>query len=184
MIINDDEWPGIVIDNDFLSEDNKNFISDTVLSNDFNYTIDHSNKNQIILQHKILKGSEEVGQYDDRVVSPYFDQFKKIFVDFLKKYPHSCKVLLKMNVDLYLPSKDKQTETKVVHENDDYRQLIVYLNSSLSRSTKTLIYKGDYTEELYNIEAVQFQGINFEKLPVCQIFPKEGSIITLTVTYK
>jgi len=178
MYICDDKWPDIAVLEEWLSDESKEFINNFIL-----------NEN-IEEKYSVLKSVEEEPDPEkNRIVSPYFENFKRILKDWLILYPHSCKELLKIEINSYTPSKVKEvkvTEPKVEHEHNDYRQLMVFLSpdDDNDRHAKTWVWRSDLVHTLYEFSPKQFVGFNFEGLPVNQTLPKKGNLKILTITYK
>tara|TARA_B100001059_G_C17806275_1_gene569342 strand:- start:576 stop:1103 length:528 start_codon:yes stop_codon:yes gene_type:complete len=175
MIIHDDIWQDIAVEEEFLSDESKEFLNNFIL-----------NEN-IKEKYSILKSIEEEPDLEkNRIVSPHFEKFKKIFVDWLILYPHSCTELLKMEINVYSPPLSFQSNKilpKVEHDHKNYRQFMLYLSPD-DRHAKTSVWREDYVHTLYELEPKKFTAFNFEALPVSQILPKENDLKILTITYK
>lgn len=175
MIVRDDKWPDMAVDEEWLSDESKEFITNFLSTE------------KIDGKYSILQSIEEEPDLEkNRIVSPHFEKFKRILKDWLILYPHSCKELLKIEINSYSPSQVKVTEPKVEHKHNDYRQLMVFLSpdDDNDRHAKTWVWRADLVHTLYEFSPKQFVGFNFEGLPVNQAIPKKGNLKILTITYK
>jgi len=178
MIVHDDKWPDIAVDEEWLSDESKEFINNFLSTE------------KIDEKYSILQSIEEEPDLEkNRIVSPHFEKFKRILKDWLILYPHSCSELLKIEINSYSPSLSYQPNKilpKVEHDHNDYRQLMVYLspNEDHDSYAKTSVWRDDYVHSLYEFRPKQFVGFNFEALPVSQVLPTKGNVKLLTITYK
>ena len=76
MIVHDDKWPDIAVDEEWLSDESKEFINNFLSTE------------KIDGKYSILQSIEEEPDLEkNRIVSPHFEKFKRILKDWLILYP-------------------------------------------------------------------------------------------------
>ena len=170
--------------NDFLTDENKKFINEILLSNSFpfyrNFTLTSPEDKNIFLCHVLLVRPEE-RIYKDHINSLYFSETLKIILSFFNKFKIKHKEILRMSINYtYNNGVDKCP----VHQDHEYphKQIIIYLNDADSSSKTVILDKND--KILKEIIPQKNKGICFDNKPHYHFYPKKGERIILIATFK
>lgn len=175
----------MIIDTDFMSEDNKTFIRDYVLKGQIPFFLASStvgtDKNYF-LSHSILKRPEERTE-GETFTSVFSEQFMDIFYKFIHKNNILATEIMRCCINLTFSVENNQCPIHVDHP-FPHKQLIVYLNDCLDKDAHTVVLKEDEKTILHSIEPEQFKGVCFDSSPHYGIFPKKGIRLIVVYTFK
>lgn len=172
----------MIIDDNFLSNRNKDYIDQVILSNNFPYYLqlaftEEGKKEQAIMCHVVLK------REDDRAPgelwnSEHYQYYIDIFENFMEKQNVEYKEILRCSVNLTF----KNTQESCDVHNDHpfpHKQLIIYCNDCDTDATTTVL--GNKTQV---ISPKKYRGACFDGAPHYMTYPKEGHRIVIVYTFR
>lgn len=175
----------LIEDKDFITEEQKTFIDEIILSSNFPYYLNSTTvetDNNTFLNHVVLKRPEERESGAPLFNSPYSDPIVEIFKSFIVKNKINCEELLRCAVNLTYKTHDKKCP---VHTDHGYhhKQLLIYLNDCKDKEAKTVLL--DNTGKiLHKIAPEQYKGVCFNSCPHYMIFPKKDIRVVLVYTFR
>lgn len=171
-------------DDYFLTEENKNFINNIVLSNNFPYYIQKGSlksDNKYILYHTILKRPEDRKE-GETFNSSFHPGFSSIVYSFFKKHNIKSKEILRMSVNYTFNNTHKKSGIHTDH-NYKHNQLLVCLNDPEDKNAKTVIL--NKKDKIFkSVVPKQYNGICFSSVPHYMYFPKFGHRIMFVCTFR
>ena len=170
-------------DNSFLTEENKNFINNVVLNNDFPYYMyDHSvgEDNKYFLCHVLLKRKEHRKE-NETFNSHFHPGFLSIIDSFVKKHKIKIKELLRMAVNYSFNNTYEKVDSHTDHD-FEHKQLLICLNNPADKSSKTVILNNK-NKIFKSISPKQYQGICFDSASHYNYLPKFGNRIMFVCTF-
>jgi hypothetical protein len=173
-------------DKNFLNEENKKFINETILGPFFAYfrqgfsTYDKDNKDSIFTHIILARPEHRIDK--NQINSDYYFDIIKILNSFLQKNNIEYTEFLRICVNLTFNNGVEKCPIHFDHS-FEHKQIIIYLNDILDKNAKTIIL--DKNEKIIKeIEPEQYKGICFDKLPHYHFYPKIGERITLIATFR
>lgn len=174
----------------FLSKENKDFINNVLLGNNFpyylsEYDVNHPHDDKIpsykILCHTVLQRKED-RKLGETFNSVYTNQTLSILSNFFKKTKIDKVNFFRIAYNYTFNIGVKKSYIHVDHEHD-HQQAIIYLTDTLDKNTPTVIVndKGKTLEKCY---PEKDKGIIFPKKPHYHIFPKKGARLVLVATFE
>ena len=173
-----------VEDDSFLTEENKSFINNVVLNNNFPYYIEPhgvGKDNKYFLCHVVLKRKEE-RQKSETFNSNFYMDFLYIIDSFFKKHKIKVKELLRIAVNY---SFNNTHEKSMIHTDHDFKhnQLLICLNDPEDKNSNTVILNNK-NKIFKSIAPKQYKGICFSGVPHYVYYPKFGNRIMLVCTFR
>lgn len=176
----------LIEDDDFLRQEQKDFINKILLSPNFPYylnlfSVDKDDDNAY-LSHSILNRPEE-RKPGEVFKSAYADQAVDIFKTFIIKNRINTEELLRCTINLCFKTKNK---TCVVHNDHDYKhkQLIIYLNDPIDKTSKTILLNEKQDKIIHRITPKQYKGVCFDSCPHYFYFPKKDIRVAIVYTFR
>tara|TARA_A100000172_G_C3034154_1_gene107863 strand:- start:84 stop:620 length:537 start_codon:yes stop_codon:yes gene_type:complete len=176
----------LVQDDDFLTKEQKYFIDNIVLSADFPYYLNESsvgNDGNKYLSHNILKRPEERKNDEEMFLSPYANHAIEIFKTFIIKNKINTQELLRCTFNLCFKTKSKNCTIHTDHDYD-HKQLIIYLNDPMDKTSKTVLLDSTEKKILHKLTPKQYKGVCFEACPHYFSFPKKDIRVVLVYTFR
>jgi hypothetical protein len=170
-------------DDSFLTEENKNFIDNIVLGDNFPYYIcNHSieGDNKYFLYHVILRRKEDRKE-NEMFNSSFYPEFLSIIDSFFKKHKIKVKEVLRMTVNYSFNNTYRKVASHVDHD-FEHKQLLICLNDPADKNSKTVILNNK-NKIFKSISPKQYQGICFDGAPHYNFLPKFGNRIMLVSTF-
>jgi len=173
----------MIIDDFFLSEEDKHFIDETVLGHNFPFFLQNVHHNdreedQIMLIHAIL-GREEHRRPGQVWDTPFYREFIKIFKSFVDKHNIEYKGLFRACVNLSfknnIESSEKHTDLTFPH-----KILIVYCNDCDPNATTTVFDDNKETA----VYPKKYRGFCFDGQPHSFKFPSFNSRIVIVYNFQ
>jgi hypothetical protein len=176
----------IIVDDDFLDKDNKEFINHIILGNNF----------PLFHKTKIVSVGPESKEYngffthiilnpgDNKWNSKHHPFFESILRSFIEKHKLRYEWLYRAAVNLTYNNGIKDRSPIHVDHSFPHRQLIVYLNDPQDKEAKTFILDKKKKKVLKEITPKQYRGIFFPSLPHYHIMPKFGERMVFVITFK
>lgn len=176
----------LVEDEDFLNEEQKDYINKVFLSPNFPYYLNSSSveddDHNPYLSHTILRRPEEREQ-GEFFMSAHADQAVNIFKTFIIKNKINTEELLRCTVNLCFRTRNISC---VTHNDHPYKhkQLIVYLNDPFDKTSKTFLLSQDQEKILHRITPKQYKAVCFDSCPHYFNFPKKDIRVALVYTFR
>ena len=133
----------MIEDKDFLTNEQKDLIESTILSQSFplfyaSSTYDTGKDKMGYMSHIVLRRPEKRRNTNDNGInSDYYDFFKSILVTFCKKHKININKILRINVNLVFPTGIKSSGIHVDHD-FEHKNLILYLTNNSGACTHIL----------------------------------------------
>ena len=176
----------LIQDDDFLTQEQKYFIDNIVLSANFPYYLNKSsvgNDGNKYLSHSILKRPEERKNDEDMFSSPYANHAIEIFKTFIIKNKINTQELLRCTFNLCFKTNNKDCTIHTDHDYD-HKQLIIYLNDPMDKTSKTVLLDNTRKKILHKLTPKQYKGVCFESCPHYFSFPKKDIRVVLVYTFR
>ena len=175
----------IIVDENFLSEKNKKFIEETVLSNNFPFYLNNKTTrfdDNKFFSHVIIKRPEERKENESLFNSPYANEFIDIFKSFIVKNKINTEEILRGSVNLTFRTFENKCS---VHEDHAYphKQLLIYLNNCKDKEAKTVLLN-NVGKIIHKITPEQYKGVCFDSCPHYMIFPKRDIRAVMIFTFR
>jgi len=176
----------LIEDEDFLRQEQKDFIDRIFLSPNFPYYLNLSSVSEedgnAYLSHTILRRPEERKQ-GETFISNYSNQVVDIFKTFIIKNRVNTEELLRCNVNLCFKTKNKSC---LPHNDHPYKhkQLIIYLNDPIDKTSQTFLLSEDHEKILHKITPKQYKAVCFDSCPHYFNFPKKDIRVVLVYTFR
>tara|TARA_Y100000114_G_scaffold64752_1_gene59306 strand:- start:153 stop:710 length:558 start_codon:yes stop_codon:yes gene_type:complete len=174
----------------FLSEENKKFINNVLLSGTFPYYVSEFDSNHphdpkdpsykffghTVLQRKEDRNKERV--FNSNYAKETLDILRNLFIKAKIKEVEFFRIAYNFTFNLGQDKSFIHTD----HEYDHF-QAIIYLTKTLDKNTPTVLVnsKNKPLEKSYPEPG---KGIIFKKHPHYQVFPKKGARLVLVATFK
>mgnify|MGYP003628840847 FL=1 len=170
----------MIIDDNFLSSDSKEFIESYILTRHFPLYMQGESvvdDETPFLNHVVL-ARPEMKDFTDK--HEYHDTFVKILDEFCNNNDISYNEVLRIcvNFTFYNGIRD-ESPTHVDHD-FEHNQLIVYLNEPLDSKSSTVILDENKTK----IAPKKYRGLSFGKIEHYHYYPKIGGRYVLVFTFK
>ena len=175
---------------DFLTKENNEFITNTLLGNSFPYYLsdqdvrhqsDPSNPSFKIFCHTVLQ-REEYRSPNEYWNSKYKNQTLSILDNFFKKAGFKKVKLFRIAYNYTFNIGIKQSTVHVDHQHDHF-QVVIYLSDTLDKDTPTILVDKD-NKVLEKSYPEKGKGVLFKKIPHYHVFPKEGARLVLVATFQ
>tara|TARA_X000001388_G_scaffold26598_1_gene18738 strand:- start:230 stop:757 length:528 start_codon:yes stop_codon:yes gene_type:complete len=167
-------------DNNFLNSHQKNFLENTVMSDNFPfyfYKESVKGDNNIFFSHMVKKRPEIGGEWN----STYKDNFIDILNTFCKKNNIKYNEILRCTINLTIKTTDKKCPVHIDHPYY-HKQLLIYLNNPEDTNSQTIILKNN---KIYKkIIPKQFKGVCFDSTEHYHYYPQKGYRFVLVYTFK
>lgn len=177
----------MVEDKNFLTQEQKDFISKIILSSDFPYYLNVSTIKDVDsnshLNHVVLKRPEERSKEEPLFNSAYADSIIEIFKSFIIKNRINCEELLRCSINLTYKTFDKKCPTHIDHDYS-HKQLLIYLNDCKDKEAKTVVLDKTGKKIINKITPEQYKGVCFDSCPHYMIFPKKDIRVVLVYTFR
>ena len=170
-------------DDSFLTEENKNFIDNIVLGDNFPYYMcNHSIKgdNKYLLYHILLRRKEDRKE-NEMFNSAFYSEFLSIIDSFVKKHKIKVKEVLRMSVNYSFNNTYKKVASHTDHD-FKHKQLLICLNDPADKNSKTVILNNK-NKIFKSISPKQYQGICFDGVPHYNFLPRFGNRIMFVSTF-
>lgn len=170
--------------NDFLTSENKKFINEKILGNEFPYfknpTLATASDKSVFLTHVLLIRPEK-RPTKEHINSIYYLDCLEIVKSFFKKFKIKHKEILRLCVNY---TYNNGSNKCLVHQDHEFphKQLIIYLNET-DPSSKTIILDKN-NKVLKKITPEKNKGVCFDNKPHYHFYPKQGERIVLVATFK
>jgi len=177
----------MVEDKNFLTKEQKDFISKIILSSNFpyyaNFTTVPGKDNNTHFNHVVIRRPEERKENEPLFNSPYANEFIDIFKSFIVKNKINTEEILRCSVNLTFRTFQNKCP---VHEDHSYphKQLLIYLNDCKDKEAKTVILDKTSKKIINKITPEQYKGICFDSCPHYMVFPKKDVRIVLVYTFR
>ena len=172
----------IIIDDNFLSLQNKRYIDETILGDNFPFYISNNSvgeDNHKFLAHVAVKRPEghdpAMGSFNSSEYISLLDMLNS----FVEKHNISCTRVFRCSVNLSFNNGFKRTISHVDHE-FKHKNLIIYCSDN--KEAKTVLEKDG--KKFKEIEAVKYRGLYFEDYKHYLIYPKKDVRIIVVFTFK
>jgi len=172
----------IIIDDDFLSKDSKNYIDTFILGDSFPFYINPNSVGKdghMFLYHVAVKRHETRGPKEHNFSSSEGMNLINLLNDFIEKNKISCGRILRCAVNLSFNNGYKRTLSHKDHD-IDHKVLIIYCNDVLN--TPTVIEEND--KIIKKVEAKKYRGLYFENYTHYMVYPKEKHRVVVVYTFK
>ena len=175
----------VIIDDDFLNKDNKEFINHIILGNNFPF----------FHQTKILSSGPASKEYngffthtileseDNKWNSKHHPFFESILYSFAQKHKIKYERLYRAAVNLTYHNGIKDRSPIHIDHSFPHRQLLVYLNDPQDKDAKTFILDKNKKKVLKEITPKQYRGVFFHSSPHYHLMPKFGERMVFVVTF-
>jgi histidinol phosphatase-like enzyme len=167
----------IIEDNNFLSQEQKNFIDETITSKQdsfFNYFISESfnNSNYWHFSHLVL--SPENPEPNSSYYNPIFE----LLNSFCKKHNIKINRCYRININITFNINKKRS---LFHKDHDFnhKQCIIYLNDCDLKAC-TLIKKNN---KIIKIKPKKYKAVCFDNLSHSLIYPRHGMRVIAVYTF-
>ena len=175
----------LIIDNDFMTDEQKSFVDDVVLGNNFSWFFLSGSVNKYdnnwFFFHTVLDRPEGYSVYENRVNSEHSDFFVDVFDTFCSKNEIEYDTIFRISANLVFPHEVKESLVHVDHD-FPHRQMIVYLNES--PTSRTNIFDTDRKTLLHEIKAEKYKGVVFNSNPHSLTNPTEGRRVVIVYTFE
>lgn len=163
----------IIEDKDIFTNEEKNFVNNIILGNEFNWFYEKqqtSRDNNPFFAHTLITR-------DGKNVSPYTGFFLKILDKFIKKHSIECKTIHRACINLAFSSGG----SPVIHEDFDFphKQILMYLNEA---DGNTKIYDGS-NNLLKKVKPEAFKTLFFESTPHAGEEPTHGIRVVCVICF-
>ena len=172
----------IIIDDNFLSEENKKYIDEVILNDNFPYYISNNSvgeDNHKFLTHVAVTRPENCDPSNDYNNSTQAFSLLEILNDFVEKHKITCTRVLRCAVNLSFNNGFKKTESHHDHL-FEHKSLLVYCTNNSDAKT-ILDKKGKKFKE---IETKKFRGLYFENYKHYLTYPKKDIRVVIVFTFK
>ena len=174
----------MIIDKDFLSSSQKNFINNVVLNNKFpfyynSFTV-RKGDGLSMGSHVLIKRPEDRKPGEQFFNSDYTQTFMEMFSNFMIKHGLPYTTVLRASLNLTYYNGKIKSETHLDHTYD-HKQLLIYLNDPIDKKASTVII--DNKKEI-KIKPEQFKGVCWDFKKHYHYFPKKGSRVVVVFTYR
>ena len=180
----------IIVDKNFLTKDQKNFIKLHIFNTKFpwylqTHFLDDSDEKNItnFFSHLVVRRVEETG--NNMSYNSSFGPFVKEVLDtFCKKHKIKYKTIYRSVFNLTFNNGIDVCGTHKDHYNNlKHKQLLIYLNDPEDKNTPTVILNKKRNTIIKKTYPEQFKGILFNDEPHYMIFPKVGLRCVLITTF-
>lgn len=175
----------LIEDKDFLTQEQKNFIENILLSNNFPFYINYSaveGDGNKFFSHCLLRRPEERIKGQPLFNSSYAEQIVDIFKTFIIKNKINCEEMLRCSVNLTFKTMSKKCPVHLDHDYD-HKQLLIYLNDCVDKEAKTVLLDDTGKKVLHEIIPEKFKGVCFGSCPHYMSFPKKDIRVVLVYTF-
>lgn len=174
---------------DFLSEENINFIENVILDSKLPFyhhpfsCFDKNNKpdNRFFLSHIILKRIEN-RQEGESYNSSYYPEVLSILNSFFKKIKIKPKKYLRISINYTYNNGHKKSDTHLDHPNIKHKQVLIYLNDCLDKGASTVILDKN-KKIIKKVSIKKYKGVLFGNNLHYHYFPKKGCRLVLVCTF-
>tara|TARA_R100001015_G_C4632446_1_gene195997 strand:- start:2693 stop:3226 length:534 start_codon:yes stop_codon:yes gene_type:complete len=172
----------VIVDDNFLSDENKKYINEFVLANNYPYYITNNsigNDNHEFLAHVAVVRPENRNPNFKSVNSTEAVPLLEILNDFIEKNNISCTRILRCAVNLSFNNGFKRTLSHVDHK-FNHKSLLVYCTDNPDAKT-VLEKKGKKFKEVLT---KKYRGLYFENYNHYLTYPKKGMRVVIVFTFK
>ena len=173
-------------DEDFLNKEQKKYIDDVICGGIIpffhNSSSVHGVDNYSFLTHVIVKRRHE-RKTPDEINSPQFEFMKSILDSFCNNHNIKYNEILRCAIN-YTYHNGAEASPIHIDEEDEHKQLIVYLNQPEDLNSKTVILNDDSKTILKSITPKIFKGVCFDDKPHYAIYPKIGHRVIGVFTFR
>ena len=172
-------------DDNFLNDDQKKFISNSIFGNSFNwYHMEQSIETEvsdILLSHIVVQRPEH-GQSLSKINSDYFKDMLSILTTFTDKHNIKLNTLLRCSINYTFNNGIEKCRIHRDHE-FEHKQLLLCLNDPIDKQASTVILHDDEKTEYKRISPKQYQAICFNNKPHYHFYPKVGHRVMAVFTF-
>ena len=172
----------VIIDNNFLSSQNKNYIDQRVLSNNFPYYLNNNlvgEDDHKFLTHVAIQRPEDTNFNRSSSNSSEYIYLLELFNSFVEKHNINCTRVLSCVVNLSFNNGFHKTLSYSDHE-FKHKNLIIYCSNN--KEAKTILEKNG--KSFKEIEPIKYRGVYFEDYKHSFIYPKKDVRTTIVFTFK
>tara|TARA_B100001063_G_C16502383_1_gene422707 strand:+ start:50 stop:583 length:534 start_codon:yes stop_codon:yes gene_type:complete len=174
-----------IVDKNFLTQEQKDFINDNILSTYFPYYLNSSSvsgDNNKFASHIILRRPED-RKDGETFASDYWEPVVDIFKTFINKHNIDYKEMLRCSVNLTFKT---NSVTSPIHRDHEYdhKNLLVYITDCVDKDAKTVLL--DDNEEKITHESIpeKYKGLCFDGVPHYHYYPKKDIRVVLVYTFR
>jgi len=174
-----------IIDKNFLTQEQKNFINNELLSPFCPYYFNSNsvaNDGNKYLSHAVLRRAEERDE-NELFNSSYSEQITDIFKTFIIKNKIDCKEMLRCCINLTFKTNSIACPVHKDHE-FDHKNLLVYLNDCVDKNAKTVLLDDNEEKITHEFEPEQYKGLCFGGVPHYMIYPSKDIRVVLVYTFR
>lgn len=170
----------IIKSDNFLSKEQKKYINDVLLSDDFPYYLNNHSvgKDGIIFLSHIVLHRPEFRNHPDDINSAHYNEIKDILDSFLFKNKINITKFLRISLNLTFNNGYKKT---TIHQDHDceHKQILIALNNMDSKSDTIIVDK----KNKIHLKHKQYRGYCFGNKPHYNIIPSKGIRLMLVATF-
>ena len=168
-------------DKDFLSNDEKQYIEENFISNQFPLyqlfgDVNDDGKSNTMLQHHIVERNT------DNFNSVYYPFVHHLVSKFTQKHNLPYTKILRSAVNLTFKDKLSKCSPHTDHI-QPHNQLIIYINEPLDKFANTVILSEDEKTIEYSIQPEKYKAICFESRPHFLYYPDFGTRMIIITTF-
>lgn len=172
----------IIIDDDFISKENKKYIDEVILGSNFPYYINNNsveNDGHKYLVHTAIVRPEEHNPDFTNVNSTESIALLEILNDFVEKHKINCTRVLRCSVNISFNNGFEKTASHVDHK-IKHKSLLVYCTDNPEAST---VLEKD--KKLFKkVETKKYRGLFFEDYEHYLVYPKKDIRVVIVFTFK
>tara|TARA_B110000285_G_scaffold54179_1_gene61705 strand:+ start:450 stop:974 length:525 start_codon:yes stop_codon:yes gene_type:complete len=174
----------MILDKNFLSKDNIDFIENYILGPDCPFYVKTGigvGDDVKTLTHCVLPRPENRSVTYEK--HPFWDKFENILINFCQNNNLACSEIFRISINLtYYNGTVEKSPIHIDHD-FEHNQLIVYLNNTLDKNCSTVLLNGK--DEIYGeVNPEKYMGLCFPKMRHYLKFPKIGERYVLVYTFK
>jgi len=174
----------IVEDKNFLTQNQKDFISNVVCGDNFPFYLQEESTigaSSPLLTHNLIHRPEV--RKDKYWNSNYHrDDFTDILKTFCIKHSLPFNEILRLCVNFSFNNGQDKCPLHIDHPEIKHNQLLVYCNDVLDKNSKTVICNKN-KKKIKEVIPEIYKGVYFEENPHYHYFPKKGHRIVLVYTW-
>ena len=160
----------IIQDDDFLSQENKNFINNTLLSDNFPFFYNEWRNLSYMGHNVVLRNGLRN--------SDYYEDFMSMLYAFTTKHDIQVNRILRCSLNMTFPLFEGTSPIHKDHE-EEHKQLILYLNDV---DCNTVLCDEDRMP-VQHITPVQYRGVCFDNRYHYANLPRNGRRLIVVYTF-
>ena len=178
----------MIIDDNFLTDNNKKFIHHITNTNKFPYylssktTTNDPNKTEMFTHSIIQRPNQRRNPNGYDTSKEYGDNVMDFLKQFTDKHQIRYNEVLRACINLTIHNNQAACS---VHQDHDFphHQLLIYLNDPSCKESRTVILD-DSNNKTVEVYPKQYRGVFFPSCPHYHYFPKHGTRIVAIFTFR